>query len=275
MIAALASWLQNVMLALGYGVCHQLPERSFIEGGLQQPVCARCSGIYVGAIIGLALLFWLYRRGRAGQARSASESAEGSAQASAEARLQTDAQAGASGPAPSSETGKLHFGVHWTYWVFLALALVAMGYDGFSSYLGFRPTTDLIRLVTGLAVGGGLAPLLFVLLGETLLRSPAQKTVLARPRDWALYLAALVAGGAIEYPLGQFLGPVVPLLVTFCLVATYTAVALVLVGLVRRFEHRVACLRDAVIPVLIACVVALVLLMFFALLKVVLLSLLV
>jgi uncharacterized membrane protein len=30
-------------------VCHQYPERSFHVGGLPLPVCARCSGIYIGA----------------------------------------------------------------------------------------------------------------------------------------------------------------------------------------------------------------------------------
>lgn len=35
--------------AVGSAVCHQLPARSFALWGAQMPVCARCTGIYLGA----------------------------------------------------------------------------------------------------------------------------------------------------------------------------------------------------------------------------------
>jgi uncharacterized membrane protein len=34
---------------VGYAVCHQLPSHSFHLGGRQLPLCARCTGIYLGA----------------------------------------------------------------------------------------------------------------------------------------------------------------------------------------------------------------------------------
>ena len=40
--------------AAGSVVCHQLPERSFYWGRWQFPVCSRCKGLYVSAVIGLA-----------------------------------------------------------------------------------------------------------------------------------------------------------------------------------------------------------------------------
>ena len=37
--------------AVGRIVCHQLPARSFHVWGMSLPVCARCTGIYLGAAL--------------------------------------------------------------------------------------------------------------------------------------------------------------------------------------------------------------------------------
>src|SRR5450759_1456011 len=36
--------------AIGYAVCHRISERSFHIGSIQLPLCARCSGMYLGAV---------------------------------------------------------------------------------------------------------------------------------------------------------------------------------------------------------------------------------
>jgi uncharacterized membrane protein len=38
---------------VGSVVCHQIPERSFHLLGVQLPVCARCTGLYLGGLTGL------------------------------------------------------------------------------------------------------------------------------------------------------------------------------------------------------------------------------
>lgn len=50
--------------ALGYAVCHQIPARSFLLGGQQFPLCARCTGLYLGAMISMGFHFALGRKGQ-------------------------------------------------------------------------------------------------------------------------------------------------------------------------------------------------------------------
>jgi uncharacterized membrane protein len=42
------------IFAVGSVICHQLPERSFFFDGRQLPVCARCTGLYLSGVAGLA-----------------------------------------------------------------------------------------------------------------------------------------------------------------------------------------------------------------------------
>jgi uncharacterized membrane protein len=42
--------------AAGYAVCHRIESRSFFIGDRQTPLCARCSGMYLGALLGLVYL---------------------------------------------------------------------------------------------------------------------------------------------------------------------------------------------------------------------------
>jgi uncharacterized membrane protein len=54
MVATALHWL-------GFGLCHQLPARSFFGGGVQVPVCARDTGIYVGFVLSLMVIAALDR----------------------------------------------------------------------------------------------------------------------------------------------------------------------------------------------------------------------
>lgn len=48
--------------AIGYAVCHQIDGRSFHLLGRQMPLCARCTGMYLGAMLGLVFQSLTARR---------------------------------------------------------------------------------------------------------------------------------------------------------------------------------------------------------------------
>lgn len=49
--------------AIGFAVCHQIPERSFLIGERPLPLCARCTGMYLGALTGLLYQLRTGKRG--------------------------------------------------------------------------------------------------------------------------------------------------------------------------------------------------------------------
>lgn len=49
---------------VGYAICHRIPERSFFFNGRQLPLCARCTGTFLGAVLGLTAML-VYGRRRA------------------------------------------------------------------------------------------------------------------------------------------------------------------------------------------------------------------
>jgi uncharacterized membrane protein len=54
--------LYEKVFAVGSSVCHQIPSHSFETSGIQFPLCARCSGLYLGSFIGLVFCFIQGRR---------------------------------------------------------------------------------------------------------------------------------------------------------------------------------------------------------------------
>ncbi len=63
--------LAALTYAAGSLICHQRPERSFHHEGAQYPVCARCFGLYAGALGGVLLWSAVGGVGRTARLRAA------------------------------------------------------------------------------------------------------------------------------------------------------------------------------------------------------------
>jgi uncharacterized membrane protein len=67
-LLAFVSWVLNTPSgllgkadAIGYAICHRIDLRSFHLGDRQLPLCARCTGIYLGALLGMVTMTALGR----------------------------------------------------------------------------------------------------------------------------------------------------------------------------------------------------------------------
>jgi uncharacterized membrane protein len=59
--------LLSKMDMVGYAVCHRITARSFVIAGRQLPLCARCSGTFIGALVGFFGQAVVLRRRRAAE----------------------------------------------------------------------------------------------------------------------------------------------------------------------------------------------------------------
>ncbi len=166
-----------------YAVCHRLPDHSFTIAGRQLPLCARCTGTYLGALAGLAVLA-LTGKGRAG-------------------RFPT-------------RPYLILLGLFMLVWA-------VDGTNSFLALLGvphpYAPSNRL-RLLTGCLEGVALAAILLPALNVALWRAPADRRSIEGPWDlfWLILgvgaVFGVVATGAdwLLYPLGLLSGLAVPLL---------------------------------------------------------------
>ncbi len=181
---------------LGYGLCHQLPERSFFGAGIQAPVCARDTGIFLGFVIALVLISLLHRGTRP------------------------------SGfpPIPA--------------WVLMAGFLAFLGWDGVTSYAGLRETTNWLRLASGLGVGFSVAAFIVPMLNGELWSDSSDRQVLAPAWRLAAWVMALPVSLAVVGLLGPRIGVAFPLIIAVSILATFTAVNMVIVSLIPPFHQR-------------------------------------
>jgi len=199
---------------MGLGLCHQLPERSFFGGGVQVPVCARDTGIYVGFVVSMIVVSALHRGER---------------------------------PRGFPRT---------PVWVAMGAMLALMAWDGVTSYAGLRTTGNDLRLLSGLGVGFSAAAVLFPILNDELWTRASTVKVLDPTWRFFAWLASIPVCYAVTWWAGPLLGIAYPVLVAVCIVATLTAINLVIVAMLPRFDRRADNWAGVVTPTALAVAVS-------------------
>lgn len=198
--------LAELLQSAGDGLCHQYPDRTLVALGLYYPVCARCTGIYLGFIVALPVLFAVYR----GQQRRGS--------------------------------------FRWLFYLIAAIASAGMLFDVVSAQYGVRETSNLIRLITGVTFGGSLGAVAYLMLVDSLAKTSVNRPVLGDFRGLGWWLGSLAATVLVTYYILPVMGPVGPVLTALAIVATFSSVATVFVGLNPRFRNSVDAPRTALVP---------------------------
>lgn len=199
--------------AIGYAVCHRIDLRSFHLGARALPLCARCSGMYLGAVVAIGGLLALGRRRAGGFPR----------------------------------------GILLALFVAFAAVWAVDGLNSYLALIPGAPhvyePSNLLRLVTGSLMGLSLGTLAFAGFSQNAWKDWSQEPAVRSGRQLAVLV--LLAAGAIVlvlsdnplilYPLALLSAAGVVLVLTL----VYTVVTL----LVFRRENRAERWADLALPV--------------------------
>ena len=202
----------DLLHAVGYAVCHQLPAHSFFLDRTQLPLCARCSGTFLGAIVSLGAIIW---RGRT-----------------------------RAGNLPSVPMLVVLF------LFFVAWALD--GVNSYVGSILLLPNlyepNNVLRVATGLANGVALTNLAMPVFHITVWKQTTQEAPLQNWRELGmLLLVALVLGALLEVGPPVLLGPAA-FWSAAGVVALLTVVNTVIVVVAIRRESAATSFRDLLAP---------------------------
>ncbi len=200
--------------AVGYAICHRIDLRSFHLGDRALPLCARCTGIYLGALFGVITLAALGH--------------------------------GRTGDLPTRPMLVILVG-------FIAAMGVDGANSYLTLFPGlphlYEPNNQL-RMITGTLNGLAIATLIFPVFNQTLWKNWAGRPIVARPRE----LAALIAVGAALILLVFTEAPVVlyplALLSALGVLALIAMLHTVIWLLATGTQNRAAGWRSAALPIL-------------------------
>lgn len=207
---------------VAYAVCHRIGSHSFTIGGRQLPLCARCSGTFIGALVGFFGQAVVLRRRRASEFPSALV---------------------------------IFFLVGFTiFWA-------SDGLNSYMNLIGgpylYEPQ-NWLRLTTGALNGLTMSALIYPVFNFTLWRNHVSERNIRTLRDLGVLL--LLEAGLVGLVLAQcsFLLYPLALLSALGVLALLTSVNSMLVLMLVRRENVVETWREAAIPLLAGFTVALI-----------------
>ncbi len=193
---------------VGYAVCHQLPDRSFFIEGAQLPLCARCTGIYLGFLIGMLGMAVLGKL--------------------------TASQA-----PPRAVSAVLLVAI---------VSMGLDGFNSLLQFVGapaVYETTNFLRLATGMAAGTAIALLIVPLLNESLWAKPDPAESVSDLGELAGYGVLVAMGVMVVYSTSPFLLYPIAVVSTFGVLATLTAAGAALTASLMKKGRRAVSIRGA------------------------------
>lgn len=192
--------------AVGYAVCHRLPSHSFHVHGRPLSLCARCTGQYLGVVVGLIYLGMVAGR-RAGVPHW---------------------------------SGLLLFGGLFLAYIVDALNSIIHYYPEWEDYDLYTPANGL-RFLTGLGMGLTISVLVHVLFQRTVWKRTSPQPVLHGIKEWvgfflsggAAAVAVLSGNPWVLYPMTL----VSALGVLGLLTLLYTLIWIIFFGLENKADH--------------------------------------
>jgi uncharacterized membrane protein len=205
--------------AVGYALCHRIDLRSFQLGARGGPLCARCSGMYLGVLIGLG--FYIIHRTKAGRYPSRGISAV-----------------------------LFLFGVLWAIdGLNSYVHLIPMA-------SGVYTPSNTLRLITGTLIGISLSTMVYPAFSQFAWKDVRDEPVihsLAELGKLLLFAAILVGLVLSENPLILYPFALATTLSVFIILTlVYTSVILV----ISRKENQAAGWRDLITPILLGLTMA-------------------
>ena len=207
--------------AIGYAVCHRLDSRSFHLDGRQLPLCARCSGMYLGAVIGMVFLILRYGR--------------------------------SAGTPP-----KLVIAVLVLFGLAFAIdgsnSYLYLMKSVYGSRLSFIPNlytpNNTLRLLTGSGTGLGMAVAVFISMNQTFWKDWDNKPVLGKPADLLILSAIMLGADLLVLPEWSWVLYPVSFLSAGGVLMLLSLVYGMLWTMVMRQENNFMTLRQAWLPIL-------------------------